>query len=107
MFYFKFYGAIIGAFLRYVVNNDSHSSGDYPQLNITNTSDPTDFVYLKIVNKSSTIIYAYKDVLNNGLSSYIESKATFDPEIFFNLLLPPIIFNAGYSMKRILFFKFI
>ena len=35
----------------------------------------------------------------------LQQKATFDPEIFFNIILPPIIFSAGYSMKRRHFFK--
>lgn len=33
----------------------------------------------------------------------IDLKATFDPEIFFNIILPPIIFHAGYSLKRVCF----
>jgi len=28
-------------------------------------------------------------------------QATFDPEVFFNVILPPIIFNAGFSMKKV------
>src|SRR5262249_35231955 len=32
-------------------------------------------------------------------------RISFDPEVFFNFLLPPIIFNAGYGMKRRHFFK--
>lgn len=35
----------------------------------------------------------------------ILDKATFDPEIFFNLILPLIVFNAGYSLKRKFFFQ--
>lgn len=34
----------------------------------------------------------------------IDLKAIFDPEIFFNIILPPIIFYAGYSLKRVSIF---
>ena len=30
-------------------------------------------------------------------------QVTFDPEIFFNVFLPVIIFEAGFSMKRVSF----
>ena len=53
-------------------------------------------IYTTIVNyiiQSLTANEADKIVL------YLQ--ATFDPEIFFNIILPPIIFNAGYQMKRV------
>ena len=31
----------------------------------------------------------------------VSLQMVFDPEIFFYVLLPPIIFHAGYSMKRV------
>ncbi len=52
--------------------------------------------------------YSFQDELNGGGgpedSNEIQERATFNAEIFFNVLLPPIIFNAGYGMHRKHFF---
>jgi NhaP-type Na+/H+ or K+/H+ antiporter len=55
---------------------------------------------MKVMNANVKNKTSHKSIL-----SIFQDKATFDPEIFFNILLPPIIFHAGYSMKRKHFFK--
>ena len=35
-------------------------------------------------------------------SFFFFMQAVFDPEIFFYVLLPPIIFYAGYDMKKVI-----
>lgn len=68
-----------------------------------NTTIPPDTLSLHFApnNKNNkTYEYIFRgaiDVQDNE----IDLKATFDPEIFFNIILPPIIFHAGYSLKRV------
>lgn len=51
------------------------------------------------------ITFFFTSKVADGPDNEIDEKATFDPEIFFNILLPPIIFHAGYAMKKKYFFR--
>lgn len=53
----------------------------------------------KIPNE--TYAYTFRGQVVQMEENEMDLKATFDPEIFFNILLPPIIFYAGYSLKRV------
>ena len=59
---------------------------------------------MKYVFNGLTILEP-KALFFNLIVPQIDQKTTFDPEIFFNIILPPIIFNAGYSMKKRFFFR--
>lgn len=54
---------------------------------------------LPVPNK--TYAYSFRGEIVNVEQNEIDLKATFDPEIFFNIILPPIIFHAGYCLKRV------
>ena len=113
-----FYGLIIGAIVRYGINGFGDLSKikvkPVNSLEVKNITGPPDFLWLEIsaihnqpavshlLNK--TLAYSFKGEVRDA-DNPIDQKATFDPEIFFNILLPPIIFNAGYSMKKRFFFR--
>ncbi|CAL8073970.1 unnamed protein product [Orchesella dallaii] len=99
------YGLIVGAIIRY-----ASAATPYFHINVVpqngteafNQSVPPDALWLRL---NKTYSYVFKGEVKQEESKLIEQKATFDPEIFFNILLPPIIFNAGYSLKRKYFFR--
>lgn len=101
------YGTIFGLIIRYGFD---HPDKKVISLTTNNLSvhDIPEFIYLSVANRTKEVfVYAFKNpkLKTEHVSQEFEEKATFDPEIFFNVLLPPIIFHAGYSMKRRHFFK--
>ncbi|KAM8974910.1 sodium/hydrogen exchanger 7 [Pelodytes ibericus] len=99
------YGLIVGVILRYGIS--STSSLDKP---ITCSQEQKAFTTLLVNVSGKFFEYTLKgeinpEKINNVEQNDILRKVTFDPEVFFNILLPPIIFHAGYSLKKRHFFR--
>ncbi|XP_063218891.1 sodium/hydrogen exchanger 6 isoform X2 [Bacillus rossius redtenbacheri] len=104
------YGLIVGALIRYLGSTSTvlHMSVVPEGGTQYNQSLPPETLWLRFPNKDTvplvpnkTYAYTFRGIEDNE----IDLKATFDPEIFFNIILPPIIFHAGYSLKRKYFFR--
>ncbi|KAM9850217.1 sodium/hydrogen exchanger 6a [Aulostomus maculatus] len=99
------YGLLVGVVLRYGI----HVPRDVNNVTLSchvNSSPATLLVnvsgkFYEYTLKGEISANEVDDVQDNEMLR----KVTFDPEVFFNILLPPIIFHAGYSLKRRHFFR--
>ncbi len=121
------YGLVVGFLLRLIGSKrevssisvqehqveppDGHSTNrDSVTPVVTPAVTPPDTVHLRInvsTGSSDRSGHVLEKVFTYGFQaeqSDIQAKATFNPEIFFYVLLPPIIFYAGYCMRRKHFF---
>ncbi|CAF0974749.1 unnamed protein product [Rotaria sordida] len=99
------YGFIIGAILRYTSTSNTKSSVlKLTQASLLKNGIPN-WISFEDQNMSATYLYAFQGPYQKDTIHLEEHKVMFNSEIFFNIILPPIIFHAGYSMKRKNFFR--
>ncbi|XP_066435541.1 sodium/hydrogen exchanger 7 isoform X3 [Eleutherodactylus coqui] len=99
------YGLIVGVILRY----GTPSSSTYDKA-ISCSPEQRAFTTLLVNVSGKFFEYTLKgevipEKIHNVEQNDMLRKVTFDPEVFFNILLPPIIFHAGYSLKKRHFFR--
>ncbi|VDO28063.1 unnamed protein product [Brugia timori] len=107
------YGLLIGLLLRYTnIGVIESQTIDVMQKNGSVVHDPPDYLRLEVEPAKTQKVQFHYELIEGFFGDkdkqserHLEQKAVFSPEIFFNLLLPPIIFNAGYSLKKRHFFR--
>ncbi|XP_076004760.1 sodium/hydrogen exchanger 7 isoform X2 [Genypterus blacodes] len=100
------YGLLVGVILRYGIPATSYHHQTPPSCSLK--EGPVSTLLLNVSGKFFE--YTLKGEINSREIHNVEQndmlrKVTFDPEVFFNILLPPIIFHAGYSLKKRHFFR--
>uniref|UniRef100_A0A8B9JWA7 Sodium/hydrogen exchanger n=1 Tax=Astyanax mexicanus TaxID=7994 RepID=A0A8B9JWA7_ASTMX len=100
------YGLLVGVILRYGIPSTSYHNKTPPSCSLK--EGPVSTLLLNVSGKFFE--YTLKGEINSHEIHNVEQndmlrKVTFDPEVFFNILLPPIIFHAGYSLKKRHFFR--
>ncbi|KFU92651.1 Sodium/hydrogen exchanger 9, partial [Chaetura pelagica] len=100
------YGLVMGLIIRYATKASDVESGTVYECEKLKSGPST--LLINITNQ--VYEYQYKREISHHNANHHQSNAmlqkmTFDPSIFFNILLPPIIFHAGYSLKKRHFFR--
>lgn len=96
------FGLILGASIRYL-GLEVNLSSEVIRRNMS--SGPKDYVKIDVnqanENDTHSYIYEFKGELKapGEMGSQI-SYVSIDPEIFFNILLPPIVLNASLNMRQ-------
>ncbi|XP_062575375.1 sodium/hydrogen exchanger 9-like [Saccostrea cucullata] len=107
------YGMIVGVIIRYA-NPDQETTPPHVKIinsgNVSYTANKApESVLLDLADRNRSVTVQYNiwgEVSEQETKmSQLIMAVTFDPELFFNVLLPFIIFEAGYSMKRRHFFR--
>uniref|UniRef100_A0A0N4ZPG2 Sodium/hydrogen exchanger n=1 Tax=Parastrongyloides trichosuri TaxID=131310 RepID=A0A0N4ZPG2_PARTI len=108
------YGLIFGFILRSwpILHIDTTTLDVVPRETDSNISNPPDYLRLPVKRKDASPLNFYYEIVEGFFGDTqpealrrVELKVMFSPEIFFNVLLPPIIFYAGYSLKKNHFFR--
>ncbi|XP_068136866.1 sodium/hydrogen exchanger 9 [Hyperolius riggenbachi] len=100
------YGLVMGLIIRYATKSSEQASGAVYDCGSLKSNPST-----LLINVTHHVYqYEYRGEINkhnvkNDQGNAMLQKMTFDPEVFFNVLLPPIIFHAGYSLKKRHFFR--
>ncbi|KAM9231047.1 sodium/hydrogen exchanger 9 [Leptosomus discolor] len=100
------YGLVMGLIIRYATKASDVESGTVYECEKLKSGPST-----LLINVTNQVYeYQYKREIshhnvNGHQGNAMLQKMTFDPSIFFNILLPPIIFHAGYSLKKRHFFR--
>jgi len=100
------FGLVVGAILRFTTGTRGSLKKTDVSLSNQNLSylgGPPDILRVNLTSHG-IMEYGLLGVEGSSSSSQIQQKATFDSELFFYVILPPIIFHAGYSMKKKQFF---